>query len=108
MNDKEIDKELEKHFGKPPLPTEEIAERLKSCSQEEALQMVYGDFAAKLKKDAEERAKLEKLEIEDPDEHEYQLAKLDAMQLTTKYKIDLAICLFKEAGKEIKEKENQK
>tara|TARA_R110000787_G_scaffold20352_1_gene60598 strand:+ start:434 stop:715 length:282 start_codon:yes stop_codon:yes gene_type:complete len=93
MTDKEIGIELEKHFGKPPLSTEEITERLKSCSKNEALEMVFGDFTEK---------------EEDPDEREYQLTKLDGLNLSTKYKIDLAICLFTAAGKEIKEKENQK
>jgi hypothetical protein len=106
MNDKEIDKELEKHFGKPPLsilttPAEEIAERLKSpISKKEIFQMMFREMITKLNKDAEERAKLEKLEKEDPNEHEYQLAKLDAMQLTTKYKADLAIELFRKVKEE--------
>jgi len=105
MNDKEIDKELEKHFGKPPLsilttPTEEIAERLKSpISKKEILQMMFGDLIEENKKDKFEIGKnILNLEIQD---HEYNLVKLDAMQLTTKYKADLAIELFRKVKEEI-------
>jgi|TARA_R110000824_G_scaffold8694_4_gene39310 hypothetical protein len=105
MNDKEIDKELEKHFGKPPLSkkpslsTEEIVERLKSCSQEEAFEMVFGDLIEENKKDKFEIGKnILNLEIQD---HEYNLVKLDAMQLSTKYKADLAIALFCKVKEEI-------